>query len=136
MDQRSAQDWLDRYVAAWKSYDPEEIGALFAEDATYRYHPFDPEDEVLRGRAAIVADWLQPDGNASTRDEPGTFDGAYTPWAIAGDQVVATGTSRYYTDAGKGTVARLYHNVFLLRFDEAGLCREFTELYMQEPGPP
>ncbi len=135
MDQRTVQAWLDRYVAAWKSYDTSEIGALFAEDATYRYHPFDPEDEVLRGRDAIVADWLAPDGSSSTRDEPGTFDGAYAPWAIDGDRVVATGTSRYYTDSTRATLERLYHNVFLMRFDDAGLCREFTELYMQEPDP-
>ena len=33
------QAWLDRYVAAWESYDPAEIGELFSEDAEYRYHP-------------------------------------------------------------------------------------------------
>jgi len=34
--------WLDDYVAAWRSYDPEAIGALFSEDAEYRYHPGTP----------------------------------------------------------------------------------------------
>ena len=29
--------WLDRYIAAWKSYDPDAIGDLFSEDAFYSY---------------------------------------------------------------------------------------------------
>ena len=49
------QEWLDAYVAAWRSYDHAAIGALFADDATYAYHPW---DEPLRGREAIVASWL------------------------------------------------------------------------------
>src|SRR3712207_9125960 len=35
------QRWLDAYVDAWRTYDPAAIGALFAEDATYAYHPYD-----------------------------------------------------------------------------------------------
>lgn len=135
MDRTAAQAWLDRYTAAWKSYDPDEIGALFSESATYRYHPYDPEDEVLRGRDAIVADWINPDGNASTRDEPGTYDAEYTPWAVDGNRVVATGMSRYWTDASRATLSRSYHNVFLLTFDEEGRCTDFSELYMKEPEP-
>jgi ketosteroid isomerase-like protein len=135
MDRSAAQAWLDRYTAAWKTYDPDDIGALFSESATYRYHPYDPEDEVLRGRDAIVADWLSPDGNASTRDEPGTFDAEYTPWAVDGNRVVATGMSRYWTDASRTTLSRSYHNVFLLTFDDEGRCTDFSELYMKEPEP-
>jgi hypothetical protein len=32
------QAWLDAYVDAQRTYDPEAIGHLFAEDATYAYH--------------------------------------------------------------------------------------------------
>ncbi len=136
MDRNAAQGWLDRYAAAWRSYDRDEIGALFAEDATYRYHPFDPEDETLRGRDAIAADWIAPDGTAAERDEPGTYDGSYAAWAVDGDRVVATGTSSYWTDASRATLERMYHNVFLLEFDGEGRCRSFVELYMKEPDAP
>ena len=54
MDRTALQAWLDRYVEAWKTYDPDEIGDLFAETATYRYHPYDEDDDVVTGRAAIV----------------------------------------------------------------------------------
>jgi ketosteroid isomerase-like protein len=136
MDRNAAQAWLDRYAAAWRSYDRDEIGALFSEDATYRYHVFDPEDETLRGRDAIVADWIAPDGTATERDEPGTYDGSYAVWAVDGDRVVATGTSSYWTDASRATLERMYHNVFLLEFDADGQCRSFVELYMKEPEAP
>ncbi|HEV8544670.1 MAG TPA: nuclear transport factor 2 family protein, partial [Candidatus Limnocylindrales bacterium] len=62
MDHATLQDWLDRYVEAWKSYDPDQVAALFAADATYRYHPYDEGEDVLNGRAAIVADWIEPEG--------------------------------------------------------------------------
>ncbi len=112
--------WLDGYVEAWRSYDPEAIGALFAEDAEYRYHPW---EAPLRGRAAIVADWL------ANRDEPGTWSAEYRPWAVDGDRGVATGTSHYDEARGK----RSYHNVFLCRFDADGRCVEFTEVFAKEP---
>ena len=37
---------------------PAKIGDLFSEDALYFYSPFD-ELNPLRGREAIVADWLE-----------------------------------------------------------------------------
>ena len=131
MDARSAQDWLDRYVAAWLSYDPDDIAALFSEDVTYRYHPYD--DGVV-GREAVVESWLGEDetGGASPRDAPDTYEGEYTPVAVDGETVVATGSSRYRDTPG-GPVVRGYRNCFVMHFDGAGRCRDFTEYYAREP---
>jgi hypothetical protein len=131
MDQVSAQEWLDRYVGAWVSYEPEAIGGLFSDDVAYRYHPY---DEPTVGREAVVASWLgepQVEG-ASSRDQPGTFEASYAPVAVDGDVVVATGTTSYREAAG-GPVVRVYDNCFVMRFDGAGRCREFTEYYMKRP---
>jgi ketosteroid isomerase-like protein len=133
MDRSAAQAWLDAYVEAWKTYDRGQVAALFAEDATYRYHPFDPDDEWLYGRDAIVSGWLEPDGNASGRDPEGTYEAHYEPFAVDGERVVAVGTSTYYPDTTRSRPERVYHNVFLIEFDAAGRCRDFTELYMKEP---
>ena len=133
MNRSTVQAWLDRYVDAWKSYDPEAIGALFAENATYRYHPYDPDNHVVRGRDAIVRDWIEPDGSASSRDKPGTYDAHYEAWAVDGDRAVATGTSSYWTDATRSELARIYYNVYLLRFDGDGRCVEFSESFMKGP---
>src|SRR4051812_45643531 len=99
MDHESAQGWLDRYVAAWLSYEPTAIGALFSEDVTYRYHP---NDEPTVGRDAAVASWLGEGSSSgeSSRDEPGTYEAAYSPVAVDGDVVVATGVSSYREEAG------------------------------------
>ena len=94
MDRTDAQAWLDRYVAAWLSYDADDIASLFTEDVLYRYHPY---DDPIVGREAVVASWLgeaNSDG-ASTRDAPGTYAAQYEPVAVDGEIVVATGTSSY-----------------------------------------
>jgi ketosteroid isomerase-like protein len=131
MDKAQADAWLREYVEAWKSYDRARIGALFAEDARYRYHPY---DEPLAGREAVVRSWLgeEDHAGASTPDEPGTFDAAYQAVAVDGDMVVATGTSSYLAEPG-GAVEKVYDNCFVMRFDAAGRCREFTEWYVQRP---
>ncbi len=131
MDHVAALDWLDRYVRAWISYDPRDISALFSGDVAYRYHPY---DDPIVGREAVVASWLGEDtsGDASTRDQPGTYEAEYSPVAVDGDTVVATGTSRY-REAPDGPVVRSYHNCFIMRFDADGRCREFTEYYLRRP---
>jgi hypothetical protein len=129
MDQEAAQEWLDRYVDAWMSYDPGDISGLFSEDIAYRYHPY---DEPIVGRAAVVAAWLEEgdSGDASSRDAPGTYEAEYSPVAVDGDTVVATGTSRY-REVPDGPVVRVYENCFVMRFDGEGRCREFTEYFMR-----
>jgi hypothetical protein len=131
MDQEAAQEWLDRYVDAWISYDPDDISGLFSEDVAYCYHPY---DEPIVGRAAVVAAWLEEgdSGDASSRDVPGTYEAEYSPVAVDGDTVVATGTSRYREVPG-GPVVRVYENCFVIRFDGEGRCREFTDYFMRRP---
>ncbi len=131
MDHETARAWLDRYVAAWLSYDRDDIAALFSDDVSYRYHPF---DEPVVGRDAVVASWLgEGDAvGASTRDEPGTYDARYAPVAVDGDVVVATGSSSYRDEPG-GPVTQEFENCFVMRFDDDGRCREFTEYYAKRP---
>lgn len=121
MTHAELQAWLDGYVAAWRGYDPPAIGALFTEDATYAYHPWDTADAVVRGRDAIVAHWLQEP------DEPGSWEGDYRPLLVEGDRATAVGETRY--DDG-----RTYDNLWVLRFD-GGRCTEFVEWYMDRPAP-
>lgn len=131
MDHAGAQAWLDRYVAAWESYDPDAIAGLFSEHVAYRYHPY---DEPIVGRDAVVASWLGEGGSddASTRDDPGTYAATYSPVAVDGDVVVATGASSY-REVPDGPVVRVYDNCYLMRFDGEGRCAEFTEFYMKRP---
>jgi ketosteroid isomerase-like protein len=123
--------WLARYVEAWRSYDPAEIGDLFSEDCEYRYHPY---DEPIVGRKAVMESWLGEGDHddASERDRPGTYDASYEPVAVDGDVAVATGASTYFTEPG-GPVKTVYYNCFVMRFDGEGRCREFTEYFIERP---
>ena len=120
MDRQAFQGWLDRYVEAWKTYDPEKIGDLFSEDANYRYHP---QDEPEHGRSEIVAAWLDDP------DEKGTYDAKYEPLAIDGDVYVAQGWSRYFN--ADGSTRDEYMNIYVCRFDDDGRCTDFTEYWIQ-----
>ena len=126
MERADAEVWLGDYIAAWKSYDRNAIAALFAEDISYRYHPY---DEPMVGRDAVVASWLGEDEDepASSRDKLGTYDATYAPVAVDGDVVVAVGSSTY------ADPVEAYDNCFVMRFDSEGRCSEFTEWFMKRP---
>jgi uncharacterized protein (TIGR02246 family) len=117
MTHEDVQRWLDAYVAAWRASDAERIGALFAADATYAYHPY---DEPLRGRDAIVASWLE------SPDEPGSWEAKYAPALVDGERAVATGETRY----ARGDV---FSNLFQLELGDDGRCRAFVEWYVRHP---
>jgi hypothetical protein len=127
MEKAEVDRWLRSYVEAWKSYDRDRIGGLFAEDVEYRYRPY---DDPLLGREAVVRSWLAGEGHpgASASREPGTFDGDYRTVSVNGDVAVARGRSTYLSGPA-GPVRRVYDNCFVMRFDSAGQCRAFTEWY-------
>ena len=123
----SAQRWLDAYVHAWETYDPAEIGALFTEEAEYRWHPWDEGDRVALGREAIVKIWLD------NKDASGTYVGEYRPLLVHDHTVVAVGTSRYYADSTRRKLVRAYHNLWIVELDDSGRCSSFVEWYMKTP---
>ncbi|MDH3425081.1 MAG: nuclear transport factor 2 family protein [Acidimicrobiia bacterium] len=121
MTEAEVQNWLDRYVEAWRTHDPDLIGALWTEDATYKYHP---GDEPVVGRDAIVANWVK------YQDQPlnkNPWTAQYRPWVIDGDRAIAIGETHY-----EG--AEDYHNSFQLTFRD-GACAAFVEWYMEPRKP-
>lgn len=82
----------------------------------------------------MVESWLgegdHPD--ASTPDEQGTYDADYRAVAVDGKVAVAVGTSTYRSERG-GPVTDVYDNCFVIRFDDDGRCREFTEWFVKRP---
>ncbi len=127
MDTEMVQRWLDAYTHAWTTSDPDEIGALFTDDAEYRWHLWDEEDDMARGRSHIVALWLE-DG-----DRARTYRGAYRPLLLKDDVAIAMGMSFSYTDETWERLARASHTLWVLRFTEEGQCRWFTEWSMHAP---
>lgn len=133
MNAEDVDRWLQRYVEAWRTYEPARIAALFSDEVSYRYHPY---DAPVRGRDAVVASWRGDSDHpgASARDEPGTYDATYRTVAVDGLTAVATGTTHYRPAPGRAP-DKVFDNCFVIRFDADGRCHEFTEWYMQRPTP-
>nr|WP_133545693.1 nuclear transport factor 2 family protein [Microbacterium sp. BK668] len=115
----NVREWMDRYLQAWNTNDPDDIRALFTENATYAGGPFDPEPWI--GREGIVTAWLEH------RDEQGE-------WTFEGEPLVAAdgvGIVQGRTEYADGHV---YANLWVIRFAEDGRATSFLEWYM-EPGP-
>ena len=126
-DIAALEGWLHRYVEAWRSNDPDQIGSLFTDDAVYRWNPYDDGENVAQGREAIVRGWLDEP------DEPDSWELAIEPLAVTGELGVARGLTTY---AGGADGDRVYHNIFLVSLDDEGRCFDFTEYYMRQPGAP
>jgi ketosteroid isomerase-like protein len=111
------KDWLDRYVAAWASYDRAAIEDLFTPDTEYSYHPY---DSPVVGARAIADDWL------ADQDASGSWQAEYHPHLVQGNSATATGKT-IYTDG------KVYWNLWDLAFDDDGRCTRFVEWYMRQP---
>jgi ketosteroid isomerase-like protein len=117
MDRGDVQRWVEAYVKAWETNDPEDIAALFTEDAVYYTAP---HREPWRGRDAIVAGWL------GRKDEPGdwwTFE--FRVQDVVGNKGYVRGTTRYQTDESD------YSNLWEVTLDDEGRCSEFVEWWME-----
>ncbi len=107
--------WIDGYIRAWNSNDPADIGAC-----SPRMRTTAPHRSASRGGAQqIVEGWLD------RKDEPGeaTFN-----WELVlntDDLAIVQGTTRYPDET--------FSNLWLIRLDAEGRCREFTEWWMEQP---
>jgi len=124
MTHEQVQSWLDDYIAAWASNAPDRIGTLFSDDVVYSYRPWRDETNTVTGRDAVVASWQEDP------DDPAGWEAEYAAYTVDDDKAVAVGWTRYFADDDEPE--RVYHNAFLLRFDDEGRCAEFAEFYVRE----
>ena len=118
-DSTTLTAWMNGYLRAWDSNDPDDIRALFTDDAEYRTAPFD----VPRvGHEAIVAGWIED------QDQPGDYEFEWSEAGLDGDLAFVEGETRY-------AEGRRYANLWVIRFAEDGRVGSFTEWYMRHPEP-
>jgi tRNA (guanine37-N1)-methyltransferase len=120
-DRTAIDHWVQRYVQAWGSNDPAEIGGMFSEDAEYYTAPF---REPWRGRDEIVREWL------GRKDEPGTWGFRYEIVGVDGDTGFVRGWTTY-TGAGDPEPGP-YSNMWQIRLAADGSCSLFVEWWMDE----
>jgi ketosteroid isomerase-like protein len=106
--------WVNAYRGAWATNDPDDIRALFTEDAVYNGRPNDPD--AWRGHDAIVAGWLEH------RDKAGNWQFDYDIVAVTDNTVFIQGVTRY-TDGSD------YDNLWVVNLDNHR-ATEFTEWFM------
>lgn len=109
-------DWITGYVRAWNSNDPKDIEALFAPDGRYLTEPY---AAPWTGREEIVAGWLEE------KDEPGDTEFNYEMLVDTDDLGIVKGRTHYRSNGHD------YVNLWEIRLDEQGLCKEFVEWWMQ-----
>jgi hypothetical protein len=118
VDDDTVRGWVEGYVAAWNSNQPADIVRLFTADAEYYT---DPYARPWVGRDEIVQQWL------AHRDKPGETSFEWEPLVVARDVAIVTGTTTY--------PETIYSNLWVIRLDDEGSCREFTEWWMEHPRP-
>ncbi|MEV8513637.1 nuclear transport factor 2 family protein [Dactylosporangium sp. NPDC051484] len=116
-DLEAVTRWVEGYVRAWHTNDPDDIGELFAEDAAYYPAPY---REPWRGRDTIVRQWL------GRVDASGEAAFTWFPITVGPDLSILQGTTTY--------PSVVYSNLWLIRLDTVGQCREFTEWWMRQTG--
>ena len=119
VESKDVDAWIQGYVAAWNSNDPEAIGGLFTDDARYYTAP---HREPWSGREGIVSGWLE------RKDEPGSFDFRHEVTAVCDGVAFVRGWTAYRDPPLR------YSNLWVIRLNEDGRCSEFTEWWMEESG--
>ena len=116
MDRRGFHAWLEAYFRAWESNDPEDVAALFTEDAVYRVGPFRPP---YVGRDEVVQRWIE--GGSTDMDH------RFEIIAVEGD----VGVARWHvTTQLPGDRVKVEHDgVLVITFAPAGRCRDHLEWY-------
>ena len=115
MDVKSVNGWVHRYIQAWRSNDPTDIGPLFTEGASYYTAPW---RTPWTGREAIVEGWLD------RKDQPGTWTFRHDVLGVDGPIAFVRGWTKYSNGSN-------YSNLWVIRFED-GKAERFIEWWMEE----
>jgi uncharacterized protein (TIGR02246 family) len=118
MDKAAFDSWVQGYVAAWNSNEPDDIRALFTEGAEYLTEPY---SSPWRGRDEIVREWLD------NKDEPGETEFTYEIPLVQDDYAILKGRTAYKTPP------REYHNLWEITLAPDGRATNFVEWWMKVP---
>ena len=113
----TAEDWIEGYKKAWESNAPDDIRALFTDDARYLTSP---TSEWREGIDAIIEGWI------ADQDQPGDYTFEYSVLEDSGTFAAVRGVTDY-----TGADRPVYDNLWLIRFAPDGRATEFTEFYKE-----
>ena len=115
------EEWVSEYGKAWTSRDPDAAARLFAKDAVYFETPFGPP---AKGSSQIAEYWA-----AATRSQSNIAFSSQIVCLV--DHVGVVRWQASFKRASAEKRVRL-DGVFLLDFDEKGLCKSLREWWHRE----
>lgn len=107
---QQVETWINNYVEAWRSVDPDQIAALFSPDAEYHEWPYETH---WIGREAIVDGWL-----SRQEWQEGGWSFEWSILMITGDTAAVRGVGTY-TELGT------FENLWALTLSADGACQVF-----------
>ena len=117
MNERDVRRWVDAYIRAWNTNDPEHIASLFTEDA--RYYT-EPHAKPWQGHEEIIRNWLD------RKDAPGETNFEYRVIAVDRDLAIVKGQAVYKNPS------KVYSNLWEIRLASDGRAREYVEWWMEQ----
>jgi hypothetical protein len=114
VDREAVAHWVADYECAWRTPGTDRLGDLFAADVTYRPSPW---ATPVRGLPALTEFW---EAERAGPDEVFTLSSAVV--AVEGRTAVV----RVAVDYASHRSGR-WRDLWVVRFDERGLCTEFEE---------
>lgn len=120
----TADDWLRKYGQAWEERAPQMAVQLFAQDCRYFETPF---SEPQIGRDGVLKYWQAvPDGQTNIAFR-------YRVLSVQSRTVIAH-WSASFTRVASGVQVKL-DGMFVLDFDDDGLCRTLREWWHRDETP-
>ena len=123
MTESQFEDWLNRYGRAWERQDPDAAAAIFTEEGTYAWGPF---NEPIRGREAIRAAWAH-----ATQDQQEQIRFGHEVLAVSGGRGIARWWASMKARAS-GRQVRM-EGIFLVTLAADGRCQVFREWWNEDP---
>lgn len=116
------EEWLRLYGKVWESHDPDLATTLYTQDVLYQVTPFQRPQQGIEARRSytVKAGELQ-------RDVRFGFE-------IISDDPPVVHWWTHYVKRVNSEETRL-DGIFLLEFDESGLCRSLREWWHADPSP-
>ena len=115
-------EWVQAYLKAWTSDAPEDVAALFTEDARYFTEPY---AEPWERRDEIVREWI------ARGDSQNDWSFEYDIVAECDDTAVVRGVTTYGPETPNESGGKTYHNIWIVRLKPDGRAYEFTEWWMK-----
>lgn len=116
MIRSEVQNWINSYVAAWRSPSKDKLAELFTVDVRYQLHQAPPWNQSLSDLAELALYWEH------VSSEQGEFELQSEIVALEGNVAVVKIDVTYAT-----ADPAHWHNVWIIRFADDGRCESYEE---------